>query len=262
VVGRGPVYLIDPGTPYPEEQERLFQVLDARQAGAERLSAIVLTHHHPDHIGAAALCASRYGLPIYTHPLTVRALKGKVPFAREIHDGDRLDLGTAPGGGAWHLEAIHTPGHAPGHLAFYEPRYRLLFAGDMVSTLSSIVIAPPDGDLGVYLQSLQRLRTLDCRLLLPSHGSASSRPQQTIDECLAHRAKREQELLAALSSSPRTVSDLTKQLYKGLPPQLVRFAELQLQAGLEKLRREGRVIATGQAPEQAWCLPHHSPLGE
>src|SRR5207237_720111 len=83
-----------------------------------------------------------------------------------------LALGACPdGGGPGHLEALHTPGHAPGHLAFYEPHYRLLFAGDMVSTLSSVVIAPPEGDLVVYLRSLERLRTLDCRLLLPGHGN-------------------------------------------------------------------------------------------
>jgi glyoxylase-like metal-dependent hydrolase (beta-lactamase superfamily II) len=255
VVGQGPVYLIDPGTPYPEEQERLFQLLDTQQSGPRRLTALILTHHHPDHIGAAAVCASRYRLPILAHPLTAQALRGKVPVAKEIHDGDRLDLGRAPDGeGSWHLEAIHTPGHAPGHLAFYERRYRLLFAGDMVSTLSSIVIAPPEGDLAVYLRSLERLRELDCCLLLPSHGGASSRPRQTLDESLAHRAKREQELLAALGSGPRGIDDLAKELYRGLPEPLIRFARLQVLAGLEKLQREGRVESHGPEASRNWSL--------
>src|SRR5207253_1117101 len=146
------------------------------------------------------------------------ALAARVTVSREVHDGDRLDLGTAPdGSGPWHLEAVHTPGHAPGHLAFHEPHYRLLFAGDLVSTLSSIIIAPPDGDLAVYLDSLRRLKAYDCRLLLPAHGSASARPRQTLDEALAHRVKREEQLLAALVPRPRTVSELLPELYRGLP---------------------------------------------
>jgi glyoxylase-like metal-dependent hydrolase (beta-lactamase superfamily II) len=255
VVGQGPVYLIDPGTPYPEEQERLFQLLDSQQSGPRRLTALILTHHHPDHIGAAAVCAARYRLPVLAHPLTTQALHGKVSVTREIHDGDRLDLGTAPdGAGSWQLEAIHTPGHAPGHLAFYERRYRLLFTGDMVSTLSSIVIAPPEGDLAVYIRSLERLRTFDTRLLLPSHGGASSRPQETLDDCIAHRVKREQELLAALASGPRAIDELAKELYRGLPKPLMKFARLQVQAGLEKLQREGRVESHGSAPARLWSL--------
>src|SRR5262249_6648299 len=150
-VGEGPCYLLDPGPHEEAEQRRLFAVLDAHQAAGRRLTAVVLTHHHPDHVGAAAACARRYDVPVWAHPLTAQALKGKVTVGREIHDGDRLDLGTAPdGSGPWHLEALHTPGHAPGHLAFYEPYYRLLLAGDMVSTLSPAGIAPPGGDPAVF----------------------------------------------------------------------------------------------------------------
>ena len=151
-------------------------------------------------------------------------------------DGDRFHLGES-----WDLEVLHTPGHAPGHLAFFERSHGLLFAGDMVSTQTSIVIAPPDGDLAVYLASLRRLRTLPARLLLPSHGNVSAQPQQVIDEALAHRAKREAQLLDALAAGPATIDALTPQLYRGVPEALWRFARAQLLAGLLKLEREGRV---------------------
>jgi glyoxylase-like metal-dependent hydrolase (beta-lactamase superfamily II)/8-oxo-dGTP pyrophosphatase MutT (NUDIX family) len=255
LVGRDPAYLIDPGPTAADEQQRLFDVLDGHRAAGGRFAAVVLSHHHPDHVGAANAVARRYGVPLWAHPLTARALSGMIPVARELRDGDRIDMGAAPdGSGPWYLEAIHTPGHASGHLAFYEPHYRLLFAADMVSTLSSIVIVPPDGDLTIYLDSLRRLRGYDARLLLPAHGSPSTRPGETIDEAIAHRLKREEQLLAALGPEPRTPAELAPELYKGLPAHLIRFAELQVLAGLMKLQREGRVQVSGEGAEQRWQM--------
>jgi glyoxylase-like metal-dependent hydrolase (beta-lactamase superfamily II)/8-oxo-dGTP pyrophosphatase MutT (NUDIX family) len=246
LVGGASAYLLDPGPGDPDEQRRLFAVLDAEWAVGRRLAAVVLTHHHPDHVGAAAACAGRYGVPVWAHPWTAQFLRDEVTVSRLLDEGDRIELGTAAGGSAgWHLRALHTPGHAPGHLAFYDPHYRFLYAADMVSTQTSIVIAPPEGDLAVYLASLRRLLTLDCRLLLPSHGGPSSRPRHTLEEALAHRAKREELLLAALREAPRTVPALAVELYKGLPAALMRFAELQVLAGLQKLQQEGRAEPMG-----------------
>jgi glyoxylase-like metal-dependent hydrolase (beta-lactamase superfamily II) len=241
LIGSDPAYLLDPGPSDPVEQQHLFDVLDVQVALGRRLAAVILSHHHPDHVGAANAVAKRYALPIWAHPRTTDSLAGSIAVARAIDHGDRIDLGTAPDGSAWHLEAIHTPGHASGHLAFYEPHYRLLFAGDMISTLSSIVIAPPDGDLAVYLESLERLRKYDARLLLPSHGSPTVRAAEALAGAIAHRRDREQQLLAALAAGPRRVADLARELYSGLPAPLVRFAEMQVAAGLQKLEREGHV---------------------
>ena len=81
----------------------------------QRLRGVVLTHHHPDHIGAADACAERYGVPILAHPRTAEALRGRIDVQQFVNDGDCLDLGTTPDGkGRWHLQALHTPGHAAG----------------------------------------------------------------------------------------------------------------------------------------------------
>jgi glyoxylase-like metal-dependent hydrolase (beta-lactamase superfamily II)/8-oxo-dGTP pyrophosphatase MutT (NUDIX family) len=255
LVGQGPVYLIDPGPTDGQEQATLFHVVEDQQAAGRRLTAVVLTHHHPDHIGAAAACAECFGVPVWAHPWTAQKLQGKVKVTGEIRDGDRLSLGTAPDGFAsWHLDALHTPGHAPGHLVFHEPHYQLLFAGDMVSTLSSVVIVPPEGDLAVYLDSLRRLRGYAGRLLLPAHGNPTIHSLRTIDESLAHRAQREAMLLAALEQGPRTVPDLAGEFYKGLPEGLARFAQLQVTANLNKLLAEGRVEPIPQGAEVRWRL--------
>jgi glyoxylase-like metal-dependent hydrolase (beta-lactamase superfamily II)/8-oxo-dGTP pyrophosphatase MutT (NUDIX family) len=242
LVGEESAYLIDPGTSKPEEQEKLFAMLDSRVEKGLRLKAVVLTHHHPDHIGAANATAARYHLPTWAHPLTAEKLQGRIAVNQFIQHGDRLDLGAAPDGThPWYLEAIHTPGHAPGHLVFYDPHYRVLLAADIVSTLSSIVIGPPDGDLVTYLATLRKLLDLDCRLLLPAHGGASPRYRHVIEESIAHRIKREQQLMAALDGKPRAIKELALTLYKGLPEKMMRFAEMQVRAGLDKLRSEGRV---------------------
>jgi glyoxylase-like metal-dependent hydrolase (beta-lactamase superfamily II)/8-oxo-dGTP pyrophosphatase MutT (NUDIX family) len=254
LVGTGPTYLLDPGPSDPEEQAKLFEVLDEHAAAGRPLTAVVLTHHHPDHVGAVNACIRRFGVPTWAHPLTARALEGKIVVSRFIQGGDQLDLGTLPdGSGRWYLQALHTPGHAAGHLAFFEPHFGLLFAGDMISTQSSVVIAPPNGDLTEYLASLRRLQTLPIRQLLPAHGGATARARQVLEEALSHRAKREEMLLEALSKGPRTVSDLAREMYRGVPDELMRFANMQVQAGLIKLQREGRARTLGDGPEAEWC---------
>jgi glyoxylase-like metal-dependent hydrolase (beta-lactamase superfamily II) len=241
LVGGDPAYLLDPGTSEPAELEKLFAVLDEHRSSGGRLHAVVLTHHHPDHVGGAAAVAQRYGVPIYSHPRTAEALTGKIPIQKLINEGDCLELGRTPDGyGTWGLEAVHTPGHASGHFVFWE-------------TLSSVAIAPPDGDLAVYLASLRRLLALDCRLLLPGHGNASATPRRTIEDCLEHRARREEQLLSALGETPRAVTELAAELYKGLPAALMRLGELQVEAGLIKLERDGRARRVLGGASEAWA---------
>lgn len=260
LVGSGPVYLVDPGPTDPGEQLRLFNLLDEQADAGRRLTGIVLTHHHPDHIGAVAACVERYRVPVWAHPITAELVRDKIRVDNLLNEGDRLELGPCPnGGGSWHLQTMHTPGHAPGHLVFYEPHYRLLFAGDMISTVSSVVIAPPEGDLSQYLHSLQRLRELDCRLLLPAHGSACPQSRQTIDDNISLRVARETQLLETLTAEPQTIDNLAPVIYRGLPDNLMKYARLQLHAGLIKLEREGKVRQSAERNGPAWSLVEQPP---
>jgi glyoxylase-like metal-dependent hydrolase (beta-lactamase superfamily II)/8-oxo-dGTP pyrophosphatase MutT (NUDIX family) len=242
LVGTGPAYLLDPGPADPAEQAKLFEVLDGH-----RLDAVVLSHHHPDHVGAAAQTAERYRVPVLAHRLTAERLAGQVRVDRFLEDGEWLDLGEAPHGrGRWAMQALLTPGHAAGHLAFYQPDYQLLFAGDMVSTLSSMIITPKDGDLAQYIESLRRLKSYPARLLLPAHGGATTKASAVLDEALAHRELRERQLLEALAGGPRSLEELAEELYRGFPESVLKLARLQIHAGLIKLQREGRVAAAGE----------------
>jgi glyoxylase-like metal-dependent hydrolase (beta-lactamase superfamily II)/8-oxo-dGTP pyrophosphatase MutT (NUDIX family) len=242
LIGTGSRYLVDPAAIDPAEQQRLLNFLASPWCHGGSIRAVILSHHHPDHIAAAAICARTLGVPILGHPETARLLQGKLAVDGTLNEGASLDLGPAPHGrGNWKLEVLHTPGHAPGHLVFWQPDHRLLFAGDMVSTLSSIIIAPPEGNLTVYLDSLRRLQAYPARLLLPSHGSASSRPAHVMAEALTHRQTREEQLLQALRTGPRPLAELTLELYRGLPLPLMKWAQLQTLAGLQKLEGERRV---------------------
>ncbi|MBY0229300.1 MAG: MBL fold metallo-hydrolase [Gemmataceae bacterium] len=232
LVGTGPRWLVDPGPVDAAQQDVLLA------AAGGRVDGIILTHGHPDHIGAALRCRESLGAPLLAHR------EARLPFAvdRPIEDGEAIDLGDAPHGrGRWSMRAVLTPGHAPGHLAFWQPEYGWLLAADLVSPLSSMVILPEDGDLGLYIESLKKARELPIKLLLPAHGPPTMRTHHLIDETLKHRAMREEQLLAALAAGLRTVPEIARELYRGSPPETMRLAESQVESGLRKLRRENRL---------------------
>src|SRR5437868_2582416 len=151
----GPVAVIDPGSPYPEQQAILDRVL----AGVPP-SAVLLTHHHGDHVGGATALAERWSVPIAAHPATARRLAGRVAVTQRIEDGDV----------AYGATAIFTPGHAEGHLCYAVGGATI--AGDMVAGIGTILIDPSEGDMAVYLASLERLLARPQMTLLPAHGPA------------------------------------------------------------------------------------------
>ncbi len=245
IVGEEILYLIDPAPSDPEQQEKLWDYLNNLKKEGRRFKAILLTHHHSDHVGALQACMDKYQLPVWAHPLTAEKLP-HIKFTRFINHGDQLELGRSPDGQSnWKLRVYHTPGHARGHLVFQESRYGAVLAGDMISTISTIVISPPEGHLATYLKSLEFLKTIATDTLYPAHGPAVVDGQKVIQYYLNHRKERELKLIKSLKKGARTISELVQEVYDDVEPQLWPLAEHSLRAGVIKLMEEGRCIQEG-----------------
>jgi glyoxylase-like metal-dependent hydrolase (beta-lactamase superfamily II) len=207
---------------------------------------VLLTHHHGDHVGGAAVFAARWQVPIAAHAATARRLAGRLRVDRELADGERLQLGDLA------VECVHTPGHAEGHLCFEVASARATIAGDMVAGIGTILIDPSEGDMGAYMASLQLLLARPPGALLPAHGPAIADGHRKLREYLVHRAMREQRALAALASHPTgvEVDTLVAEVYADTPVMLWPLASRSLLAHLVKLARDGRARDVGH---QRWA---------
>jgi len=224
----GPVSVIDPGSPYPEQQA----VLDGVLAMSPPV-AVLLTHHHGDHVGGAAALASRWSVPVVAHPNTAHRLAGRVAVTQTCGDGDAVYGATA----------VFTPGHAEGHLCFAVGD--AVIAGDMVAGVGTILIDPQEGDMAVYLASLERLLARPQMTLLPAHGPALPDGHGKLREYLSHRRLRESKVAAALRDEPRSLAALVAEVYSDTPRALWTLAERSLLAHLVKLAREQRAVDAG-----------------
>jgi endoribonuclease LACTB2 len=245
IVGGEEQVIIDPGSPYSDEQARLDVVLESLLAEGRRFREIIITHLHPDHIGGVMHIAERFNLPVATHRLTAAAINGEggeVRVDRLIEDNELILLKNQRDDLEWRLRALWTPGHARGHLSFHEERTGTLLTGDCVVGFGTVVIAPPEGNLNDYLASLRRYLALPkLTALMPGHGPVIADARGKIKEYLRHRQAREDSILSALQAGPLTIPAIVATVYTDTPPALHQLAELSVRAHLEKLEAENRV---------------------
>lgn len=224
--------VVDPGSPWPEEQATLDARLATQAAEGRPAREVWLTHGHADHTGGVAVLAAR-GLTVRAHPAIAPRLPGLA--IAPLAEGDLL-------GGRWRVHV--TPGHARDHVVFLDERTGALLAGDMLSTLSTVVIDPPEGDMAEYERQLRRLAGLDVRALYPAHGPPAAHGRAALLGYLAHRAEREARIVEALAT-PGSLAEVTARAYEDVPPAVWPVAERSCLATLLKLAAAGQAEESG-----------------
>jgi glyoxylase-like metal-dependent hydrolase (beta-lactamase superfamily II) len=241
IVGTGDhVAVIDPGPDMPEHIEALKRALTGRT-----VSHILITHTHADHSPAARPLADWSGAPIFgfgVHAETDEVEEGGrhlfVPDVK-VKDGDRI------AGADFTFTALHTPGHMANHVCYGLEEDKALFTGDHVMGWSTTVIAPPDGNMGDYLRSLEKVIARGDAILYPTHGSPIPDPENFLHAYLLHRKMREAQIAGCLSRGFETISDIVAKLYPGLDTALTYAAALTVQAHLEHLIEQGKASRNG-----------------
>ncbi|AOW14927.1 MBL fold metallo-hydrolase [Hydrogenophaga crassostreae] len=247
---------IDPGPAEPAHLERLW-----RAAGGD-LRAIVCTHSHADHSpgapGLQALCTKAPPILGLASAPTARANSHFIP-ERELGDDERLTLKNANGDTRHTLRVVHTPGHAANHLCLVLEEDGLLISGDHVLNGSTTVIDPPDGHMGDYLASLDKLAALcdehAIDFILPAHGYVLGDLRQAadnlsapteggakaaIEHLKAHRLAREAKVARAMQASPKgTMDDWVKLAYDDVPERLWPVAKRSMLAHVERIQSLG-----------------------
>lgn len=246
LLGMTELAVIDPG---PDDAAHRAAILAA--AAGRRITHILVTHAHRDHVDGAAALQRETGAPIHAmgreaadaHSTADPASREFIDFAFTpdvtLVDGDEI------AGAEWRLEALHTPGHAPDHLCFALAGRSIVFSGDHVMAWNTTLIAPPEGSMSDYVASLQKLmRRLD-RLYLPGHGGRLDEPLRTVKAYLLHRRWREQSVLAAIGSGSETIQAIVPVVYPTIDQTLASAAALSVLAHVEHLIERGLVTCDG-----------------
>lgn len=263
IIGSGQVAVIDPG---PALENHLQAILAALDPG-ETVAAILVTHAHLDHSALAPCLSQATGAAVLAYG---GATDGRSPAMQRLvaaglrSGGEGLDLAFTPDrrlvegevirGPDWALRTLHTPGHLGSHLCFaWED---VLFCGDQVMSWAPSLVSPPDGDMGAYMQSLDRLAQENWRLMLPTHGDPVTDPAARLAELTTHRRTREAQVAEALAPGPASLDEVTARVYRDLAPGLLPAARRNALAHLIDLAQRNRITATPvPGPDALWSQP-------
>lgn len=247
VIGEGEVAVIDPGPVMPDHEAALDAALEG-----ERVSHVLVTHHHLDHSPMAKVLAAKHGCKVHARPP-----RNLAPTGGEVRMEAGDDLGFRPdeiveegarySGPDWTIRAWHTPGHTSNHVCYALEDENVLFCGDHVMAWSTSVVSPPDGDMGDYIAQLERIRAAGFDRLWPTHGPSVDDPDAFLAAYIAHRRAREAQILAQLASGPQGVREMVAAMYQDVDKRLHPAAAHSVLAHLVDMVRRGEIACDGDA---------------
>jgi glyoxylase-like metal-dependent hydrolase (beta-lactamase superfamily II) len=243
IVGRGEVAVIDPG---PDIAEHLAAIQAA--IPGERVSHILVTHHHLDHSPLARPLSEITGAKVWGRAVKTPLVEDEVKLeAGYDHFTPDIPLegGEVIGGAGWTMQALHTPGHTSNHICFALREENALFSGDHIMGWSTTVVTPPDGNMGDYLRSLEKVRERDFATLWPTHGPPIREVGPFIDAYAAHRRDRERQILERLAAGDTRITAMVPTIYVAVDPRLYPAAAHSVLAHMIELVKSGQVVTDG-----------------
>lgn len=243
IIGGESVAVIDPGPNTENHRAALWKALEGR-----KVTHVLVTHHHMDHSPLAKPLAAAHGCEVHGYGLQMREPEGgevrleagdDLTFRPdvELRDHDIIK------GDGWTLEALHTPGHTSNHLCFALQEENILFSGDHIMGWSTSVVSPPDGHMGDYLSSLERVKARNFKRIWPTHGTSIDNPTEFVSEYIAHRYIREDQILDAIKDGLKTITDMVASIYKDVDKRLHPAAAHSVLAHLIHMEETGRVTS-------------------
>ena len=254
VVGRGQVAVVDPGPALEEHVEAL-----ARGLRGETITHMLVTHTHRDHSPGCALLRRFTPAPTYGfgphgsgRPQAgeeVEVVEEGADFEFEpdvtVRDGDVIK------GDGFSFECVYTPGHTSNHMCYRLREEQALFCGDHVMGWSTTIVSPPDGHMGAYIASLERLLEGDDRTYWPTHGAPIRDPGPFVESLIEHRRLRARQIGACLRDGIDTIPAMVDRLYHDLPVAMHPAAARSVLSTIIHLVEQGNIVCAGAASEVA-----------
>ena len=235
LIGNDDITLIDPG---PNDADHIDKILTL---GGDKIKRILVTHTHTDHSPAALPISKKLNIPMFGRLVDRDSEWEDETFVPDtvLSHGDTISTNE------YTLETIHTPGHASNHLCFYLKDQKCLLTGDHIMDGSTVVIAPPDGNMTEYIESLKLLESYDIDYFAPGHGEFMLEPSKTIQSIIRHRLSRESKVLRCIENNKdQDIDELLLSVYDDVPDILHPIARMSLLAHLIKLEGDGKILQT------------------